>query len=123
MSMRIVSNSLLAGEEFCARCGTIVPIPQTAPCTVRCALCNYKWTVKPIIDKLVYRSERVYERRLTVAEDKEKVEDPVIDRICEKCGFDKMSYTCRQTRSADEGQTVYYTCLNPKCKHCVVENA
>ncbi|VDN57642.1 unnamed protein product [Dracunculus medinensis] len=47
--------------------------------------------------------------------------DPVIDKVCEKCGHDKMSFACRQTRSADEGQTVFYTCLN--CKNNLIENA
>uniref|UniRef100_A0A915C547 DNA-directed RNA polymerase subunit n=1 Tax=Parascaris univalens TaxID=6257 RepID=A0A915C547_PARUN len=109
-----------ADEEFCSTCGTILPLPDTAPTTVTCALCHTKWHIKPIINKLVYRTEKIYERRL--AETKEAdVENPIVEKICEKCGHDKMSYACRQTRSADEGQTVFYTCLN--CKYSIVENA
>ena len=37
-----------------------------------------------------------------------------VERKCPKCGNDEMTYTTQQTRSADEGQTVFYTC--PKCK-------
>lgn len=38
---------------------------------------------------------------------------PIVERKCIKCGNDTMSYATLQLRSADEGQTVFYTCL--KC--------
>lgn len=41
-------------------------------------------------------------------------EGPVVERVCPKCGNDNMSYATLQLRSADEGQTVFYTCT--KCK-------
>lgn len=41
-------------------------------------------------------------------------EGPVVERLCPKCGNDKMSYATLQLRSADEGQTVFYTCTNCK---------
>ncbi len=37
-----------------------------------------------------------------------------VEHKCPNCGNDEMTYTTQQTRSADEGQTVFYTC--PKCK-------
>jgi len=52
---------------------------------------------------------------------KHTVDDPTVDRECSKCGYGKMSYTTLQLRSADEGQTVFFTCL--KCKHKEVENS
>jgi len=39
---------------------------------------------------------------------------PVAERRCNACGHNQMSYAALQLRSADEGQTVFYTCL--KCK-------
>lgn len=48
-------------------------------------------------------------------------EGPIVDRKCPKCGNDKMSYATLQLRSADEGQTVFYTCT--KCKYKENENS
>lgn len=43
-----------------------------------------------------------------------EADGPVVERKCPKCGNEKMSYATLQLRSADEGQTVFFTCL--KCK-------
>lgn len=36
---------------------------------------------------------------------------------CPKCNHDKAAYTEFQTRSADEPATIFYLCLNEKCRH------
>lgn len=70
-------------------------------------------------------SEAMYEIVLNSVEDldnvvkaehsKDKTEDgPIAERRCNACGHNQMSYAALQLRSADEGQTVFYTCL--KCK-------
>lgn len=47
---------------------------------------------------------------------KDSVDDgPIAERRCNACGYNQMSYAAVQLRSADEGQTVFYTCL--KCKY------
>lgn len=55
-----------------------------------------------------------YSKRKNIAKDESADEGPVVERICPKCGNDKMSYATLQLRSADEGQTVFYTCTNCK---------
>lgn len=47
-------------------------------------------------------------------ETKDEEEGPVVEKKCPKCGNERMSYATLQLRSADEGQTVFYTCT--KCK-------
>lgn len=53
--------------------------------------------------------------------DENEEEGPIVDRRCPKCGNEKMSYATLQLRSADEGQTVFYTCT--KCKFKETENS
>lgn len=54
-------------------------------------------------------------------QDNAEIEGPVVERKCPKCGNDKMSYATLQLRSADEGQTVFFTCT--KCSFKESENS
>ncbi|KAJ8875105.1 hypothetical protein PR048_022996 [Dryococelus australis] len=55
------------------------------------------------------------------AKDKSDVEGPTVERQCPVCKNTTMSYATLQLRSADEGQTVFYTCT--KCKFKENENS
>ena len=54
-----------------------------------------------------------------LAKKKENIGDtadgPIVERTCKKCVHNQMSYAAMQLRSADEGQTVFFTCV--KCKY------
>ncbi|XP_022599842.1 DNA-directed RNA polymerase I subunit RPA12 isoform X2 [Seriola dumerili] len=54
------------------------------------------------------------EQSSVVLEDEEdsELKGPVIDRRCSRCNKEGMVYHTRQMRSADEGQTVFFTCIH-----------
>lgn len=54
-------------------------------------------------------------------DDSDNEEGPVVERVCKKCGNQTMSYATVQLRSADEGQTVFFTCT--KCNFKESENS
>lgn len=55
-----------------------------------------------------------YVKPKVAKKEEEEDEGPIVERLCPKCGNEKMSYATLQLRSADEGQTVFYTCTNCK---------
>lgn len=64
---------------------------------------------------------KIPEKKNRAADVEDEAEGPVIDRKCPKCANNKMSYATLQLRSADEGQTVFYTCT--KCNFKETENS
>lgn len=65
------------------------------------------------------KSEYIEEQQLKSAQSKS--DGPIVERRCPKCGNDTMSYASLQLRSADEGQTIFYTCT--KCQFKETENS
>ena len=63
---------------------------------------------------ITFNNKDTYVSAKKSKDDKEEADGPVVDRKCPQCDNDKMSYATLQLRSADEGQTVFYTCT--KCK-------
>jgi Transcription factor S-II (TFIIS) len=58
-------------------------------------------------------------RRLSgrVAKGSGPAEEAVVDEECTKCKRKGLSYHTAQLRGLDEGQTIFYTCLNTGCQH------
>uniref|UniRef100_A0A673YQ41 DNA-directed RNA polymerase I subunit RPA12 n=1 Tax=Salmo trutta TaxID=8032 RepID=A0A673YQ41_SALTR len=49
---------------------------------------------------------------VAVEEEDSELKGAVIDRRCSRCNKEGMVYHTRQMRSADEGQTVFFTCMH-----------
>jgi DNA-directed RNA polymerase I subunit RPA12 len=74
--------------------------------------------VEYTIDFNTYESKKVSKKKI---KEEPQTDGPVVERKCPKCGNNKMSYATLQLRSADEGQTVFFTCT--KCKFKESENS
>lgn len=99
--------------EFCSQCGSILPLPGHAA-VVTCKQCKYQIDVTEfdgveMVSRVIFNKRQIKAQALT----SEDFSGPTIDKKCPKCDNDGMTYATRQTRGADEGQTVFYSC--PKC--------
>lgn len=113
--------------DFCPQCGSIVIIPKKNDST-KCDICNYLIIYSKFEN--IYSKSKIFfnEDLKTKKYDKKRINvdnklnlGPLVDRVCIKCGCEQMSYTTLQTRSADEGQTVFYTCV--QCNNKEIEYA
>ncbi|XP_047000167.1 DNA-directed RNA polymerase I subunit RPA12 [Schistocerca americana] len=121
--------NFVAEPGFCSECGSILPDLGSSG-GVTCYTCKKEYG--PEVFGAMETSYIVHFNNLddyaaVKAKKKEqKMQDdeaagPVVERKCPKCNNDKMSYTTLQLRSADEGQTIFFTCT--KCKYKETENS
>ncbi|XP_078525323.1 DNA-directed RNA polymerase I subunit RPA12 isoform X1 [Lissotriton helveticus] len=110
--------SLFTSEsDFCPDCGSVLPLPGMQDAVI-CPQCKYSINVKDFEAKRV-QSCMIFNNcdALSVqleADEEDEIKGPLIERKCSRCGHEGMVYHTRQMRSADEGQTVFYTCT--KCR-------
>jgi DNA-directed RNA polymerase I subunit RPA12 len=108
--------------EFCISCGSILPLPSYDELLV-CKVCKKsielkEWNGKTI--KNIYSINQINNNnKPNEGLKSEDFAGAFVDRKCVKCGNERMTYSTRQTRSADEGQTVFFSC--PRCKHQEIE--
>ena len=95
--------------DFCPKCNAMM-FPVDGILT--CRTCGY---TDELADNESYEVSREIKANETVkyVEDLEPGEG--VTEICPECGHDKATYELKQTRSADEAPTRFFTCL--KCKH------
>jgi len=119
--------------SFCPGCGALLPpLPPSGP--MRCLACKSAVPIEQFANietsyTIVFNKRENVEKAAAAAaaaagkddDEHDEADGPVVERTCPKCGFQKMSYAALQLRSADEGQTVFFTCL--KCKHKESENS
>ncbi|XP_072670034.1 DNA-directed RNA polymerase I subunit RPA12 [Canis lupus baileyi] len=100
--------------DFCPDCGSVLPLPG-AQDAVTCVRCGFGVPVRDFEGKVV-RTRIVFNQVGTAvpapAQEEPDLQGPVVDRRCSRCGHEGMAYHTRQMRSADEGQTVFYTCTS-----------
>ncbi|XP_076253478.1 RNA polymerase I subunit RpI12 [Rhynchophorus ferrugineus] len=117
---------------FCGECGSVLP-PLRETGGLTCYTCMKTFNPEMLIDQSDHGTSAIhytihFNNRSSISSSSSKKdqgesndEGPIVERKCPKCGNEKMSYATLQLRSADEGQTVFYTCT--KCKYKESENS
>ncbi|KAK2576514.1 hypothetical protein KPH14_005837 [Odynerus spinipes] len=110
---------------FCPDCGSILPLLGDSG-GVSCYACKRNWGPEVFGDmamsySIPFKSNNTYAQPKQTDDKEEDGDGPIVERRCPQCQNDKMSYATLQLRSADEGQTVFYTCT--KCKFKETENS
>lgn len=106
---------------FCHLCGTMLTVPSTD--YALCPLCKTKCNIKDIKGKEISYTISAEDIRRELGIDlieEQKVQLSKVNKTCEKCGHGEAAFYTRQMRSADEGQTTFYTCT--RCGHQFQEN-
>jgi len=107
--------------EFCSLCGTVLPLPgeldyvvcYNEDCKNHVSVSEFDGS--EVVSQIFFNKVKEKSNIEAASGDSHRDSGPMVDRTCSACGNEKMSYTTRQTRSVDEGQTVFYMC--PACNN------
>ncbi|XP_062845558.1 DNA-directed RNA polymerase I subunit RPA12 [Trichomycterus rosablanca] len=105
--------------NFCPECGNVLPIPGLQD-FITCPRCAFKVPVLDLTGQVI-RSSVVFNSleqssSAVQSDESSELKGPVVDRRCSRCNKEGMVYHTRQMRSADEGQTVFFTCIHCRYK-------
>ena len=117
-------------SDFCETCGELLEMPLYGE-VIQCSKCGasvplQSFISKPIITEINYNDKKEwieeYKRhRGEIAQKQEqKSVKATIKHDCPKCDSKQAYYWTQQTRSADEGSTVFYQCV--KCEYTSTQN-
>ena len=117
-----------AEAEFCPDCGTVLDMSRIMNLShgIECEACEKQMDLRRFVgivstSRIVFNSREEAKKAADALKNKDKKKDApdecVVDKECPFCGHGKLTYATLQTRSADEGQTVFYTCLKCGGKH------
>ncbi|XP_004494865.1 uncharacterized protein [Cicer arietinum] len=105
--------------EFCPMCGTMLQIElprHDIPSRFFCHNCPYVSPIQPGV-KIKIRQLLVKKGIDPIISHDAMKNAPTAEVPCPNCRHDTAAYMEIQTRSADEPATIFYACLNEKCKH------
>jgi len=105
--------------DFCRECGALLP-PFQEFGDISCLFCKTEVKAENFEESEITYTVK-FNKVVKPKKKGEETEGPVIERTCPKCKNDKMSFATLQLRSADEGQTVFFTCT--KCGFKETENS
>ena len=107
---------------FCSTCGMLLRL-ESAQSRTPCKFCNQVTDIKDLLSEEVVTRKVLQNKKEWMADPEkegEQAERATVEQDCEECDNNVMYFITRQTRSVDEGQTVYYECT--KCGHTFAQN-
>ncbi|KAK9165119.1 hypothetical protein Scep_000310 [Stephania cephalantha] len=116
--------------QFCSMCGTMLYLKSSQ--YAKCRLCGLKQHAQEIVGREIRYTITAEDLRRDLgtapfvkldgplAGDDKDIERARANQPCPKCNHPWLEYTSRQMRSADEGQTIFYSC--PRCGHKFLHN-
>ena len=116
-------------STFCEECGELLDFEIINNYNVKCQKCGGETPLENIKNHFIeseekFESSKLWMNKLKNTEDKlrkeQKIKKTIIDEVCPKCGHGQLYYFVRQTRSADEGSTIFYECI--KCHYNFNQN-
>eukprot|EP00658_Telonema_sp_P-2_P010503 TRINITY_DN13958_c0_g1_i1.p2 TRINITY_DN13958_c0_g1~~TRINITY_DN13958_c0_g1_i1.p2 ORF type:complete len:139 (-),score=36.76 TRINITY_DN13958_c0_g1_i1:488-904(-) len=123
MSARHFEHINPPNSDFCSCCGGLLTIPDFGK-HIECANCNTQTAVTDFEQKSLFSSNkpRAFAPDACMGGQATNRKDQLatVKETCPKCGYEEMAFYCLQLRSVDEGQTVFYSCLN--CGHTYATN-
>ena len=119
------NSNFYCDANFCPVCGAILPSLGSTG-ALMCIICKHEIDIHVMENYEVkytvnLNTKSNYQEESMLKKTRNDAEGPVVERTCSKCGNDTMSYASLQLRSADEGQTIFYTCTS--CNHKETENS
>eukprot|EP00163_Fabomonas_tropica_P006349 TRINITY_DN15920_c0_g1_i1.p2 TRINITY_DN15920_c0_g1~~TRINITY_DN15920_c0_g1_i1.p2 ORF type:complete len:125 (-),score=15.85 TRINITY_DN15920_c0_g1_i1:188-562(-) len=105
------------GTHFCPHCGNLLELPGLSN-VITCQLCKYSCDGTEFAGQTVVTKSRPKRKDpwdVLEEQTSNQSNEATVDEECPKCGNIGMSFHTAQLRSADEGQTIFYTCLS--CRH------
>jgi DNA-directed RNA polymerase I subunit RPA12 len=109
---------------FCPSCKATLNVDSTG--AIKCAVCTYSSDMTKLdeipssttysIDRPVPLWAKSDEEQKALKQNQEPSR-ATVEEACVKCNAPEVGFYTVQMRSVDEGQTVFYECFNPQCRH------
>lgn len=101
---------------FCKVCSALLPLPERHSSEIQCVCCAHRIACEELSHVKVKTSLNLtsrfadMQRELETQADQGAMQGAEINEKCPDCGNPTLIFSTLQMRSADEGQTVFYTC-------------
>ena len=106
---------------FCKQCGMLLKLESANP-RVQCKFCHATTNIDALEETTTETTVTLQHRKewMRDASEEKNSKKPTVEQDCPECDNNLTYYRTAQTRSVDEGQTVYYECT--KCGHTFTDN-